>query len=134
MSEIMHEHTEVEVEATKENKPYTLRRLNGGDLWPVLEIMGKVLPEDLAPLFVGVATGERNAEQVGSVAIMRIISAIMRGSGNVKNEVYAFLASVSGLSRNDIDALGVLGIPKMIWEIYKAEKNADFFGESSKSS
>ena len=43
-----------------ENKPYTLRKLTGEDLWPVLDIVGKVLPDDLAPLFLDIATGNKS--------------------------------------------------------------------------
>jgi hypothetical protein len=117
-----------------ENKPYTLRRLNGDDLWPVLSIIGKVLPDDLAPLFMEIATGEKAVAEVGGVVIVRLISIITKEIGKVKDELYDFLSSVSGLTKDEINALGFVAVPKMIWEIYNAEKNVDFFGESVKSS
>lgn len=112
-----------------ENKPYTLRRLNGDDLWPVLEIVGKVLPDDLAPLFMEIATGNKDVAEVGGVVMVRLIATVIKEIGKVKKEVYAFLTSVSGLTRDEINALGLVAVPKMIWEIYNAEKNVDFFGE-----
>lgn len=115
-------------------KPYTLRRLNGDDLWPVLSIVGKVLPDDMAPLFMEIVTGNKDVAEVGGVVIVRLISVIIKEIGKVKDEVYAFLTSVSGLKKDEIDALGLMAVPKMIWEIYNAEKNVDFFGESAKSS
>lgn len=121
-----------EMEETK--KPYTLRRLDGDDLWPVLDIMGKVLPEDLAPVFTEIATGEKSAAEVGGVVVFRLVSAIVKDIKKVKPEVYDFLTSVSGLTKDEINALGLMAVPKMIWEIYNAEKNVDFFGDASKSS
>lgn len=119
--------SDMEKNAT-EKKPYTLRRLDGDDLWPVLEIVGKVLPDDLAPLFMEIATGEKGVEEVGGIVVVRMISTVIKEIGKVKDEVYAFLGSVSGLNKDEINALGLLAVPKMIWEIYNAEKNVDFFG------
>lgn len=121
-----------EMEETK--KPYTLRRLDGDDLWPVLDIVGKVVPDDLAPVFTEIATGEKSAAEVGSVVVFRLVSAIVKDIKKVKTEVYDFLTSVSGLTKDEINALGLMAVPKMIWEIYNAEKNVDFFGDASKSS
>lgn len=122
----------IEMEETK--KPYTLRRLDGEDLWPVLDIVGKVLPDDLAPVFTEIATGEKSAAEVGGVVMFRLVSAIVKDIKKVKPEVYEFLTSVSGLAKDEINALGLMAVPKMIWEIYNAEKNVDFFGDASKSS
>ena len=117
-----------------EIKPYTLRKLNGDDLWPVLSIVGKVLPDDMAPLFMEIVTGNKDVAEVGGVVIVRLISVVVKEIGKVQDEVYAFLTSVSGLTKDEINAHGLMAVPKMIWEIYNNEKNVDFFGESAKSS
>lgn len=117
-----------------DKKPYTLRKLDGEDLWAVLEIVGKVLPDDMAPLFMELATGEKSVDEAGGVVVTRLIAAIIKDISKVKDEVYAFLTSVSGLTKDEINAIGLLAVPKMIWEIFNAEKNVDFFGESAKSS
>lgn len=124
-----------------ENKPYTLRRLNGDDLWPLLEIAGKVMPDDLMPYVMDVI-GNIGAENIaketkkegflddlGADVCYRMVNAIIKNISTVKNEVYAFLSSVSGLSKDEINALGLVAVPKMIWEIYNAEK--DFFGQQA---
>ena len=117
-----------------DTKKYTLRRLDGEDLWAVLDIVGKVIPEDLASVFADIATGEKTVNEVGGVGVFRLVSAIIKDIKKVKNEVYDFLTSVSGLNKDEINALGLMAVPKMIWEIYNAEKNVDFFGDASKSS
>ena len=119
----MSEKERSEMEEVK--KPYTLRKLDGEDLWPVLDIVGKVLPEDLSPVFTEIATGEKSAAEVGGVVMFRLVSAIVKDIKKVKPEVYEFLTSVSGLTKDEINALGLMAVPKMIWEIYNAEK--DFF-------
>lgn len=115
----------VEMKQEPKAKPYTLRKLDGEDLWPVLEIVGKVLPDDLAPLFMEIATGGKDVSEVGGVVMVRLVSTIIKDISKVKDEVYTFLEGVSGLKREEINALGLLAVPKMIWEIYNAEK--DFF-------
>ena len=112
-----------------ENKPYTLRRLDGDDLWPLMEIAGKVLPDDLMPYFIGIVSEEKSLEEIGADVCFRLVSTIIKDIGKVKNEVYTFLESVSGLTKEEINALGLLAVPKMIWEIYNAEK--DFFGQQA---
>ena len=121
-------------EMEEAKKAYTLRRLDGEDLWPVLDIVGKVLPDDLAPVFTEIATGEKNVAEVGGVVVFRLVSTVIKDIKKVKTEVYDFLTSVSGLTKDEINALGLMAVPKMIWEIYNAEKNVDFFGDASKSS
>lgn len=118
--------------ASKPEKPYTLRKLDGEDIWPVLAIIGETLPEDLAPVFVGLTTGEKTIDEVGSVVVMRLVKAIIQNIGTVKEEVYSFLSSASGLSKDEIIALGLFAVPKMIWDIIRTE--TDFFEESVKSS
>ena len=38
-------------------RPYTLRRLKDKDLWPVLDIISKVFPDDLGAVFAQIVTG-----------------------------------------------------------------------------
>ena len=108
-------------------KPYTLRRLDGDDLWTVLEIAGKVLPDDLAPMFANIVTGNAKPEKVGSTIVLRVVSTVIKNAGKARKEVYAFLHSVSGLTDKEINALGLTAVPRMLWDIYTAEKNSDFF-------
>lgn len=117
----------VEMKQEPKAKPYTLRKLDGEDLWLVLEIVGKVLPDDLAPLFMEIATGGKDVSEVGGVVMVRLISTIIKDISKVKNEVYTFLEGVSGLKREEINSLGLLAVPRMIWDIYNAEK--DFFAQ-----
>lgn len=115
-------------------KPYTLRKLDGDAIWPVLYIIGDTLPDDLAPIFMELMTGGKTIEEVGAVVVLRLGKAIMKNIGKCKDEVYELLTIASGLNREEINALGLFVVPKMLWDIIKDETNVDFFEESAKSS
>lgn len=115
-------------------KQYTLRRLYDGDLWPILDIIAKVLPEDLTAVFMQLATKEKTVEEVGAVVVMRLVTAVLKNMKLVKDDVYTFLSDVSGIPANEIPEMPFGTTPKMIWDIVNNEKNADFFRELSKLS
>ena len=117
-----------------ENKQYTLRDLRDEDLWPLLDIIGKVCPDDLSTAFVQVASGEKTVSEIGMDVGFKLVVAIVKNLPKVHNEVYTFLASMSGIPAKEIQKMGFGTTPKMIWDIYNNVKNSDFFGAFSKSS
>lgn len=117
-----------------EEKPYTLRRLMDKDLWPVLDIIGKVFPGDLSAVFAEIASGHKSVQEVGAVVAMKLIMAVIRNMNTVHDEVYAFLSDVSGIPVNEIEEMEFGTSPMMIWDIVKNEKNASFFKVLSKLS
>ena len=114
-------------------KPYTLRRLRDKDLWPVLDIISKVFPDDLAPIFAQIATGGKTLNQAGAEIVMKLVVAVLKNMGKVHDEVYALLEDVAGIPAEDIQEMEFGTTPKMIWEIANNEKNASFFEVLSKS-
>ena len=122
-----------------ENKPvkeceYTLRPLMDEDLWPVLDIVGKVIPDDMNQVFALVASGEKNIKEVGYDVGFKLVTAIIKNLPKVHKEVYAFLSSVSGIPAEEIRKMKIGTTPRMIWDIAKEIGNADFFGALSKLS
>ena len=117
-----------------EEKPYTLRRLKDKDLWPVLDIIGKVFPGDLSAIFVEDATGQKSVQEVGGLVMMRMVMAVIRKMNSVRDEVYTFLSDVSGIPANEIEEMEFGTTPSMIWDIVKNEKNASFFTAVSRLS
>lgn len=115
----------------QENKPYTLRPLRDEDLWPVLGIIGKVIPDDLNAVFAQIASGEKSVNEVGYDVGFRLVVAVIRNLPAVKDEVYSFLSDLSGLPADEIPNMKVGTTPKMIWDIWHEIKNADFFGAAS---
>ncbi len=114
-------------------RPYTLRRLKDKDLWPVLYIIGTVFPGDLSNVFAQIVTGNKSIEQAGIEVVTKLGVAVIRNMNDVKDEVYALLADVSGIPAEEIQEMEFGTTPMMIWDIIKNEKNASFFEVVSKS-
>lgn len=124
---------EIENETTVE-RPYTLRRLKDCDLWPVLGIVAKVFPDDLASSFAELASGQKDFRDIGVAVFARLMKAVIKNLPDVKDEVYALLSDVSGIPASEIAEMEFGTTPMMIWDIVNNEKNAGFFMVLSKLS
>lgn len=128
-TEIMNKTAEEVVE-----RPYTLRELCDEDLYPVIDIIATVFPEDLTPIIMKVVAGEKKIDELGAVAVIQIVRAILKNIGVVKSDLYAFLSDLSGVPADDIKKMPFGTTPMMIWDIANDVKNASFFKVASKSS
>ena len=134
MNETENEETTAETAETAEpeiKKPYNLRRLNDGDLWAVLDIIGKVFPDNLAEVLAQVVTKEKDITEVGAITVTKLVVAVLKNMHTVHDEVYSFLSGVSGIPADEIEKMEFGTTPRMIWDIVKNEKNAGFFKELS---
>ena len=134
LNETENENTTAENAEPETKKPYTLRRLNDGDLWPMLDIIGKVFPDNLAEILAKVITGEKTIDEVGAITVTKLVVAVLRNMNQVHDEVYSFLSGVSGLPADEIEKMEFGTTPMMIWDIVKNEKNVGFFKVLSKLS
>lgn len=123
MSE-MENKTTMEVEIPAD---YILRPLCDEDLYPMLAIIGKVFPDDLKDAFVYVASGQKTIKEIGYDVGYKLVVAVIKNLHTIGDEVYAFLSDVSGIAPEIIRKMKFGTTPKMIWEIYREAKNADFF-------
>lgn len=110
-----------------ETNAYTLRKLKDSDLFLVLDILGAILPDDLANVFVQIATKEKKVEEVGMTVMMRLVKEICRRIDDVRDELYSFLSDVSGIPEDEIGDMPFGTTPMMLVDIIKNEKNNDFF-------
>ena len=115
-------------------KPYTLRRLVDRDLFPILGIISEVFPDDLAKVFVQLSTKEKSVQEVGAMAVMKMVLAVLKNMDKVKDDVYNLLSDVSGIPAEDIQNMEFGTTPSMIWDIVNNEKNNSFFKVLSKLS
>ena len=115
-------------------KPYTLRRLVDRDLFPILGIISEVFPDDLAKVFVQLSTKEKSVQEVGAMAVMKMVLAVLKNMDKVKDDVYNLLSDVSGIPAEDIQNMEFGTTPSMIWDIVNNEKNNGFFKVLSKLS
>ena len=113
---------------------YPLRRLKDCDLFPILDILGNVLPEDLAAILMKVAAKEKSLNEVGAIVVVRLAKAIFKNVGKVKSELYALLSDVSGIPADELAEMPFGTTPMMVWDIINNEKNASFFKVLSKLS
>lgn len=130
------------MENMAQEKPYTLRRLKDSDLWPVLDIIGKVMPDQFTDIMAEVmqqsfkveseADVDKLIEHIGSQFVAKLAMNVLRNMNTVHDEVYAFLSSVSGIPADEIPEMGFGTTPRMLWDIVKNEANADFFKVVSK--
>ena len=114
-------------------KPYTLRRLKDRDLFPILSIISEVFPDDLAKVFVQLSTKEKSVQEVGAMAVMKMVLAVLKNMDKVKDDVYNLLSDVSGIPAAEIAEMEFGTTPMMIWDIVDNEKNCGFFKVLSKS-
>ena len=121
----------VEADETVE-RPYTLRRLKDKELFPVLGIISEVFPDDLSPIFIKLAAKEQTVREVGALASVKIVLAILKNMDKVQDEVYSLLSGVSGIPADEIGEMEFGTTPMMIWDIVNNEKNAGFFKVLSK--
>ena len=113
--EIKEEALEAIVEADETvERPYTLRRLKDKELFPVLGIISEVFPDDLSPIFVKLASKEKNVREVGALASVKIVLAILKNMNKVQDEVYALLSEVSGIPADEIGEMEFGTTPMMI--------------------
>ena len=126
--------TEVIEEAAEEviERPYELRKLKDRDLYPVLKIISRVFPDELAPIFLQLATGQKKLEEIGVLVATRLVIAIMGNMGKVKDDLYEFLSDLSGIPAEEIQEMEFGTTPMMIMDVVKDAKNVGFFKVLSK--
>ena len=122
------------VEEEKIKRPYTLRRLKDGDLFPLLGIVTKVFPEDLAKIFTQVVAKEKKFADIGMAAFSKLVFAIIKNLADkeFEAEVRNFLSDVSGISVEDMKEMEFGTTPMMIYDIFNDTKNTGFFKVLSK--
>ena len=122
-----------EQEETME-RPYTLRRLRDKDLFPILNILSEVFPDELSTVFVQLSTKEKSVQEVGAMAILKMVLAVLKNMDKVQEDVYALLSDVSGIPAAELQEMEFGTTPMMIWDIVGNEKNCGFFKVLSKLS
>ncbi len=132
------------VEKTVEKvKPYTLRPLYDEELYTILDIIEKLCPEDIRPIFIKAMEKftmkeaeagddkdmlEKLANDFGMDVVMELGLVIIRNMKNVKDDVYSLLSDLSGIPDDKIRKMPFGTTSRMIMDVVKDERNRDFFG------
>ena len=113
-------------------KPYELRNLKDRDLFPILDIIAAVLPDDLSGIFAQLVMGEKSVNEIGGEVVYKIVITVIKNVSAMPDKVYPVLSDLSGIPAEEIPDMEFGTTPNMIWDIVKNAKNASFFREFSK--
>lgn len=119
-------------EVTEEVKPYKLRSLKDKDFYPMLDIITATLPDDLADVFVQLATGEKSVDEIGGMVVYKIAVSVLKNVSAIPDKIYPLLSDLSGIPADEIPEMPFGTTPSMIWDIISDAKNASFFRALSK--
>lgn len=126
------ENIEMIEEVTEEVKPYKLRSLKDKDFYPMLDIITATLPDDLADVFVQLATGEKTVDEIGGMVVYKIAVSVLKNVSAIPDKIYPLLSDLSGIPADEIPEMQFGTTPSMIWDIVADAKNASFFRALSK--
>lgn len=126
------ENIEMTEEVTEEVKPYKLRSLKDKDFYPMLDIITATLPDDLADVFVQLATGEKSVYEIGGMVVYKIAVSVLKNVSAIPDKIYPLLSELSGIPADEIPEMPFGTTPSMILDIVADAKNASFFRALSK--
>lgn len=134
-------------------KPYTFRRLNSTDLFPMIKIISKIGLDELTQIFEGDALksliaqakqikGSNNTEQIeqpqkqnldiiGIGVALKLVNKILEHIPLCEQEVYTLLSRVSSMSVEEVQHLDIDVFMEMILDFIMKEEFKDFFKVAS---
>lgn len=113
-------------------KPYTLRNLKDGDLWPLLKILKRIGVKDFKTAFIQVATGQKTVKQLGILATLDIADILIGNLGKAEEDIYALWSDISGIPVEKMKEMEFGTLPLMIYDTFSGVKNTAFFKVLSK--
>lgn len=124
--------------ATEKN--YTLRKLEAKDIAPMASILSKIGLKEVKNCFnpddlKAIAGNENSMEAVGAVGVsvaFEIAGVILSNYEKCQNDVFSFLASLSGMDIKQIETLPLDTFTEMVIDVVKKEDFKDFMKVVSK--
>lgn len=121
-------------------KAYELRRLTADDVFPMFQIISKIGIKEFKKCFESpevmqmvkdAASSGKDMEavkgSVGVAVVLDIAGIIVSNLGSCKNDIYQFLAQLSGMIVKDIAELPMVTFFEMIIDVVKKDEFKDFF-------
>jgi hypothetical protein len=125
---------------------FELRELKSSDIFPMFKIMGKIgfkdLKDKMTPDKVKELTSvfkqnesddsesvgaEEQMMFVGFNVVFEVVEVIMNNLPSCEQDIYSFLAGLSGMKVKEIANLPLVTFTEMIVEVLKKEEFKDFF-------
>lgn len=120
-----------------EDKVYTLRNLKADDMFVMLKIINKIGLKEVRACFNSVElkqaiSNKEGADEsvvaaVGMQVMFDVAALLVERLPECKTELYAFLASLSGMKEKEIAELSMVAFYDMIVDVFKQESFKDFF-------
>ncbi len=121
-----------------ENKKYTLRTLQAKDLFMMMRILKKIGLKEVKECFqtvevkkaISEAEGREDGERAAAIGLavtMEMAALLIDHLPECENEIYGFLASLSGQKAEEIAELPMNMFASMIADVFRDEGLADFF-------
>lgn len=108
-------------------RPYTLRKLNDGDLMPLLQLFRKLGLKEFKDTFKQEAKG-MTIDEVGKMVVLDIADIVIsKLCGPVGEDIYSFWSDMSGIPVDEIKQMEFGTLPLMIYDSFNEVKNTSFF-------
>ena len=118
---------------------YTLRELQGADIFPMSAIIKKIgvkefknafQDEEITDLAKSINSGDISkdaaASQAGMTVILNVVDVILGNLPRAEKDIYKFLASLSGMKPDEIAALPMATFTGMVIDVIQKEEFKDF--------
>lgn len=124
--------------AVLEGRLYTLRKLDAQDIAPLATIISKIGFKEFKECFdspevkIGVADGSLDLEKAGVKIMFDVVGIVIANIPKCIDDIFAFIASLTGLGIEEVKGLDLDVITEMIIEIFQKEEFKKVFKVASK--
>lgn len=118
---------------------YTLRSLQGSDIFPMSAIIKKIgvkefknafQDEEIKGLVQSINNGDMSkdaaANQAGMTVILNIVDVVLGNLPRAEKDIYKFLASLSGMKPDEVAALPMATFTGMVIDVIQKDEFKDF--------
>lgn len=118
---------------------YTLRSLQGADIFPMSAIIKKIgvkefknafQDEEIKRLVQSINNGDMSrdaaANQAGMAVILNIVDVVLGNLPRAEKDIYKFLASLSGMKPDEVAALPMATFTAMVIDVIQKDEFKDF--------
>lgn len=133
------------IEIIETEKPYTLRKLNAGDIVPMCAVIKNIDLKEIKNCFgvdkvksiieaIKDDKGESgvNIEAVGFEVVVDVVDIILNNLDRCMDSLFRFLSNLSGMTREEVAVLDLAVFTEMIIDVVKKEEFKDFIKVVSK--
>lgn len=126
-------------------KPYELRKLCAGDIFPMTKIISKIGIKEFKECFdsdevrqliedmtTNKETSKADVSKIGMTVMIEIAGVVLNNLSECEQYIYQLLAGLSGMSKKDIKELPMEVFVEMIYDVIKKDEFKDFVKAVSK--